>query len=173
MIAPACRLHRRCSGALGSERSRSSWPRSHGPPGSIGRPQRRQATSPVATRGTHHRRSRLCGCPYLRSTVLGGIGLMIADLGFSNKPCGKGGKCSARAITRRSGSQKLDRADETALALASGRPASVQRCEVRLEWLDAALRRCRRIGLAAVDRVDVSQRPQDAVVDVHRGCIQR
>ena len=55
--ALVARLHLLCSGARGSDRSRSSWPRSQGSSGRINSPHRRHGTTPRATRGSQRRRS--------------------------------------------------------------------------------------------------------------------
>jgi len=90
----AATLHGSCSGPCVTDRSRSSWPRCHGSPGTIGCPQRQQHTSPRATAGAHLARRRRCSLPYPRAAVgalrrpasrarLRGIRLRAEPVGFA------------------------------------------------------------------------------------------
>jgi hypothetical protein len=66
------RLHRRCSGPCQRNGSWSTWPRSHGVPGSIRRPHRAHNTPPPATFRAQPARNALCLAPYFSTTTPSG-----------------------------------------------------------------------------------------------------
>ena len=57
-LPAVARLHRRCSRPDQRVRSQSSCPKSHGSPGTIGRPHRAHKTPPTSTRTRHRSRIR-------------------------------------------------------------------------------------------------------------------